>query len=409
MFPATYLLLAFLSRKKLTKFMEGDMQRYPFIFSDQFKYRFGRHFVFWSTWWVFQLILYGYTPIMIGVSATDRFLSSAINGTFFLVPHMFMAYSLMYFVIPKFIVKGKYVYGAFSVALICLIAGFLSSSIERFILTGIREQHFHHWGPLLLSRFRTNSVWLSLLAGLRGGLTIGGLAAAIKLMKYWYVKEQRNLQLQKENTASQLQLLKAQVHPHFLFNTLNNIYANTQGIAPVASKLVMGLSDMLRYMLYECNQPFVPLAKELQLISDYVSLEKIRYGNRLEVHIDIPNDTDDLEIAPLLLLPFVENCFKHGASHMIDQPWVSIFITIDKREMKMKLVNGKAPGYQPKRSSSGIGIKNVLKRLELLYPEKFLLDIQEEEEVYIVNLKLELQKGKPLKENKIYTLSTVDA
>src|SRR6185503_5878259 len=151
-------------------------------------------------------------------------------------------------------------------------------------------------------------VHLALLAGLRGAITIGGIAASFKLMKHWYVKEQRNLQLQKENTESQLQLLKAQVHPHFLFNTLNNIYANTQGIAPVASKLVMGLSDMLRYMLYECKEPFVPLAKELQLISDYVSLEKIRYGNRLEVHIDIPNDTDDLEIAPLLLLPFVENC-----------------------------------------------------------------------------------------------------
>ena len=385
------------------------MERYPFIFSNQFKYRIRRHFLFWFTWWIFQIILYGYTPILAGIVPADRLLSSAINGAFFLIPHMFMAYTLMYIVIPKFIIKAKYVYGALAVALVCLIAGFLSGLIERFILNKIREDLFQHWGHALLTRFRSNSIWLSLLAGLRGGLTIGGLAAAIKLMKYWYVKEQRNLQLQKENTESQLQLLKAQVHPHFLFNTLNNIYAHTQGAAPVGSKLVMGLSDMLRYMLYECNQPFVPLAKELKMIKDYVSLEKIRYDNRLDIHLDIPKDTDDLEIAPLLLLPFVENCFKHGASHMIDQPWVSLFLSIENRMMKMKLVNGKAPGYEPKKSLSGIGISNVRRRLELLYPEKFSLDIQEDDEVYIVNLKLELQKGKAPKESKIFTLSTADA
>ena len=95
------------------------------------------------------------------------------------------------------------------------------------------------------------SFYLGLLAGLRGSITIGGLAAAIKLMKHWYVKQQRNLELKKENVESQLQLLKAQVHPHFLFNTLNNIYSYTQNTSPVASQLVMGLSEMLRYMLYE--------------------------------------------------------------------------------------------------------------------------------------------------------------
>jgi sensor histidine kinase YesM len=385
------------------------MERYPFIFSDRFKYRVARHFLFWSMWWIFQIILYGYVPVLAGVSPADRFLSSAINGTFFLTTHMFMAYTLMYFVIPKFIVKGKYLYGAIAVAITCLITALLSSFIERYILNKIREDLFYHWGPTILGKLKSNSLWLSLLAGLRGGLTIGGLAAAIKLMKHWYVKEQRNLQLQKEKTESQLQLLKAQVHPHFLFNTLNNIYAHTQGVSPVGSKLVMGLSDMLRYMLYECGQPFVPLSKELQLIRNYVNLEKIRYGNRLDVHIDLPKETHDLEIAPLLLLPFVENCFKHGASHMIDQAWVSLHLTIEDPIMKFKLVNGKAQGYQPKILAGGIGISNVHKRLELLYPEKFSLDIQEEEEVYIVNLKIELQKMKAQKEFKTVTLSTIDA
>jgi LytS/YehU family sensor histidine kinase len=206
-----------------------------------------------------------------------------------------------------------------------------------------------------------------------------------------------------------LQLLKAQVHPHFLFNTLNNIYSHTQGSSPVASKLVMGLSDMLRYMLYECNLSSVPLSKELQMIRDYVGLEKIRYGNRIDVQMDIPPDPGNLVIAPLLLLPFVENCFKHGASHMLDQAWVSLQVTIEDRLMKMKLVNGKVAGYQPANSSHGIGIVNVQKRLELLYPGKYSLDVQEEEEIYIVNLKLTLERGRIVKEGKTKNLVSTDA
>jgi len=384
------------------------MERYPFIFSDRARYRFMRHFLFWFTWWIFQILLYGYVPVLTGIMASERLLLSAIEGTFYLIPHMFMAYTLMYIVIPKFIIKGKYVLGSIAVAAICVMAGLLSSSISRFILDDLREALFPQWGENL-TRYRTTSLWLSLLAGLRGGLTIGGMAAAIKLMKYWYVKEQRNLQLQKENTESQLQLLKAQVHPHFLFNTLNNIYSHTQNVSPTASKLVMGLSDMLRYMLYECNQPFVPLNKELQMITDYVTLEKIRYGNRLDVQIDFPSETGNLVIAPLLLLPFVENCFKHGASNMLDQPWISLQVIVDNRVMKMKLVNGKANDYKPLKSSNGIGISNVKKRLELIYPEKYILDIQEEDEVYIVNLKLNLEKGKVMKENKQLTLTPADA
>jgi sensor histidine kinase YesM len=329
----------------------------------------------------------------------DRIVISVVDATFYMIPHIFMAYTLMYFVIPRFIVHGKYFYGAISVALICAIAGFLSACIATYVLSHIREVLFPQW----IKEFRTyttNSIWLSLLAGLRGGITIGGMAAAIKLMKYWYMKEQRNLELQKENSESQLQLLKAQIHPHFLFNTLNNIYSYTQGISPTASKLVMGLGDMLRYMLYECNQPLVPLEKELQMLDDYITLERIRYGNRLDVHVEVPKDADSLVIAPLLLLPFVENCFKHGASHMIDQPWVNLYVSITDAEMQMKLLNGKPANYQAPAHYHGIGIENVTKRLDLLYAGKYSLDIQEEEEVFIVNLRLLLEKRKAARESK---------
>lgn len=377
------------------------MHRYPFIFSGEFRYRFGRHALLWFSWWLFQGLLYSFTPMLLSQQPGTRFLISYTEALAYLMPHMFMAYSLMYFVIPKFIVKGRYVASVFIVAGICIVTAFLSALISNYLLIYLRQALLTNWDRFGWPHITQTTIWLSLLAGLRGGITIGGLAAAIKLMKYWYLKEQRNLQLQQENAASQLQLLKAQVHPHFLFNTLNNIYAHTQATAPVAGTLVMGLSDMLRYMLYECRQDQVPLGKELKMLQDYMTLEKIRYGNQLELNADLPQETQQLLIAPLLLLPFAENAFKHGSSHMIDQPWISLSVTIAKETMHLKVVNGKAPPHRGALAEGGIGIANVRKRLALLYPGRHVLEITDEEDVFIVNLKVELDKAPVRKERQI--------
>jgi sensor histidine kinase YesM len=305
-----------------------------------------------------------------------------------MVPHIFLSYSLMYAVIPLFIVKGNY-YSAFAVVLVLFfLTACISAVIGVYVLPAARRFLFGY----SIDYPNNLSFFLSLLGGLRGAITIGGLAAAIKLMKYWYLKEQRNLQLQKENVESRLQLLKAQVHPHFLFNTLNNIYSYTQDTSPVASRLVTGLSDMLRFILYECNQPLVPLSKELKMIGDYINLEKIRYGNKLELHLDLPKHTNDLYIAPLLLLPLVENAFKHGTSNMLEQPWVNLQVSLEGNHMQVKLLNGKSNKENPEKGSEGLGIPNVKKRLDLLYPGKYELTIRSEEDIFIVNLKIELEK-----------------
>jgi len=307
---------------------------------------------------------------------------------------MFLAYSLIYFVIPRFLLKQKYWRTAAWTIGFFLLTAFLSTLLNIFVIDPLRAVSLGDIYTKGLYRQSIVNVHLSLLAGLRGGLTIGGIAAAIKLMKYWYVKEQRNLQLQKENAESQLQLLKAQVHPHFLFNTLNNIYSYTQDTSPNASRLITKLSDLLRFVLYEGSQPLVTLDRELKMIQDYIALEKIRYGNKLDIDIQLPERTNNLLIAPLLLLPLIENCFKHGTSSMLEQPWISLHITIRDMQMQMKLVNGKASAPGEEKNNTGIGIQNVKKRLNLLYPGKNFLTITNEEEVFIVNLKIELEQKK---------------
>lgn len=371
------------------------MDQHPFIFSNQFKYRFARHFTFWFCWWAFSSVLYSYTPIMRFLPEFKRLPISASESLVFTSLHMFLSYSFIYFVVPFLLMKGRYLLSFITVVLLIFATGALNALLTKYILDDVRNFILDKVFDIQLDYSRPviySSFYLSLLAGLRGGITIAGIAAAIKITKHWYVKNQRNLQLQKENTEAQLQLLKAQVHPHFLFNTLNNIYSFSQNTAPTAAKLVTGLSDMLRYMIYEGDQKLVPLSKELKMLQDYIGLQQIRYED-LEVHADLPANTDNLNIAPLLLLPLIENCFKHGASNMLEHPWVSLHITIEGKEFTMKLVNGKAENYVNPNRESGIGISNVKKRLELLYPEKHSFKTIDSEDVFIVDLKLELDKG----------------
>ena len=367
------------------------MVKYPFIFSDERKYRLQRHIIFWVSWWLFQTFIYSFSPaIELNTGYLKRLTLSSVDAFFYLSAHMFLAYSLMYYVLPRFILKEKYVKAALVTVLLLLATATISALTNFYILDPLGRSVLSHVGQRI-PLTQDSLFFFALIAGLRGAITIGGFAAAIKLIKYLTMKEQKNTELQKQNISSQLQLLKAQVHPHFLFNTLNNIYSHAQVASKDAPRLVAGLSDLLRYMLYECNQATVPLWKELKMLRDYIALEQIRYNNQLDLSIEIPDDDGDLLIAPLLLLPLVENSFKHGTSQVLDHPWISLIISLNGSELKMKLVNGKSE-YSDK-TSSGIGINNVRTRLELIYPGRHELRISNTEDAFIVTLNVELEKA----------------
>jgi sensor histidine kinase YesM len=386
------------------------MHAAPFIFSNERKWRIRRHLSFWAAWWLFAGFIYSVGALPVNVAYGSSLLRSLLESMAYLPLHIFLAYWLNYLVIPRYLVKGRYL-NALILTLLAFALTAMLSVLTGYTLIPIIRSWFGAPSFELISVIKRNQLLNGFMAGLRGGITIGGLAAAIKLMKYYYVKEQRNLQLQKEKTEVQLQLLKAQVHPHFLFNTLNNIYSHTQGISPVASQLVMGLSDMLRFMLYEGNQALVPLSKELKMVQDYINLEKIRYDDHLDVHMDIPDNTDNLHITPLLLLPLVENCFKHGTSNMLEQPWLSLDIHINDTVMHMKLINGKpANATEKNEEHAGIGIQNVRSRLELLYPGKHILQTTNDADVFIVNLQIQLARKTEIKkkEGSAYILTTHD-
>ncbi|WP_233260723.1 sensor histidine kinase [Pedobacter sp. HMWF019] len=373
------------------------MAQLDFVFSRNIRWRLCRHITFWASWYLFTVYLYSFTPspILTKLNFWQRIIVNLGESFWYMLPAMFLAYSLIYLVIPKLVIPAKYFKVILSVFGLLFLTGGLSALISLTIVEHLRRQYLlGHPGllPGIVSTPFTIQLFMAWISGLRGSITIGGLAAAIKLMKYFYEKQQQALLLEQEKAVAELNSLKAQLHPHFLFNTLNNIYSHAQDTAPLAANMLMGLSTLLRYMLYSCNAPLVPLKQELQMLLEYIELEKQRYGNQLEIAIQIPAVDPDLMVAPLLILPFIENCFKHGTSNMLEHPWINIQLQLDGKAMHLKLINGKAPNAT--LQSGGIGIENVKRRLALLYPNRYDLQIIAEEEMYIVNLKLELNRKK---------------
>jgi sensor histidine kinase YesM len=402
------IVVGFLSRaiyydlKKLVLLYEkNDMPNSDLIFSNKRSYRIRRHLLFWFIWWIYFGFVHALNP-MLGKPNTefDFFKNlpfTIVESLLMLIPQTVLAYPLIYFVLPRFIFPGKYL-KAFLWTLvflfICVVFNtFMVMQVNQKIIAFILPESFYGH----IRRPQPLSFFMGVLGSLKGTLTGAALAVALKMGKHYYVKEQTNLKLLKENTESQLQLLTAQVHPHFLFNTLNNIYSRAQNESPGTAKMIIELSHIMRYVLDEGKQTLVPLEKELQMISDYINLEKMRYDEKLDLHVSLPEKTENIYIAPLLLLPFVENCFKHGASKMLHHPWINLKIDLQELTLSMKLINGKKISWDSHNNRKGTGIDNVKRRLELLYRDRFDLRIDEDEEVFVVNLTLELVKLNPSK------------
>lgn len=210
----------------------------------------------------------------------------------------------------------------------------------------------------------------------------------MKLVKFFKMRhERKQLALQAE-----LNFLKGQIHPHFLFNTLNNLYALTLNQSSKSPAVVLGLSEILRYMLYECNTDNVKLEREVEVIKNYISLEKIRYEERLEINCSLSGDVQNKYIAPLLMLPLVENAFKHGTSETIVDPWINIEINITESQLKFKVSNSK-PLQKSENNETHfekIGLSNVQKRLDFLYKDGYQFHTYDEEEIYVAILEINL-------------------
>jgi hypothetical protein len=215
------------------------------------------------------------------------------------------------------------------------------------------------------------------------------LSTTIKLSTDWVWNQRRMNKLEKQNIQSEIALLKAQINPHFLFNTLNNIYALSLKKDPNTPEVILKLSGILRYILYECNEKEVPLIKEWTYIENYIDLEKLRLSQPVRLDLDAEIKDKHFLFAPLILMTFVENAFKHGLKNQDAATFIKIKLYQEGNQLRFKIVNSKLPSEKPvKRDRRGIGLENIKKRLELLYPEQYDLDIRVSPDEYQIDLQI---------------------
>ena len=213
-------------------------------------------------------------------------------------------------------------------------------------------------------------------------------STGIKVINQWLQSERRSKQIENEKLKTELSFLKTQINPHFLFNTLNNIYALAADKSDLTAPAVMKLSSIMRYVLSEAKNDSVSLEKEIQFTNDYIELQKMRTTNKTCIAFTISGAANGQQISPLLILPFVENAFKYGLSAREPSP-ISILLEIQKNNICLKVKNNKHQGSSLKPEyNTGIGINNTKRRLDLLYPDKHTLVIDDEPSTYTINLNI---------------------
>lgn len=337
--------------------------------------RIGIHVAFW----LFYLIALTYLSGFYGYEYGKALAASAFG----LPVRMIAVYTILYVLLPRYVATKRYLQLAITFFLLCIIVVLINRALVGLVIH-----------PLIYSDEYTYTFWnpYRMIYALYSILQIAGSATAFKLLRLWYQAREKSQNLAREKLESELSFLRSQINPHFLFNTLNNIYALSLKKSPHTSEVVMKLSKLLRFMLYECNSGSIPLEKELRVLEDYIDLEKIRYNERLEIAFTTNIENPGIAFPPMLLLPLVENGFKHGVDRITGSAKVDIQIEQKGEHFSFSMRNSK-DGEQ-NSGEEGIGLGNTRRQLALLYPGSYEFKTEDEGETYFLQLKINLDHGK---------------
>ncbi len=337
----------------------------------------GGHILFWLLLMMtFAVSEWGYR---------DTFADAIIFELLYLPVRMIAVYLNFYVLIPRYLYKNQII--KYSLLLTLVIS--INAIFQRYLI--------FYWGyPVFFPDWMSpNAVPFKIDKITQIAVIIAtpvAFSIGIRVFSDWFKEKNKIKQLEKEKISTELKYLKSQVNPHFLFNTLNNIYGLAIEKSDKVPGLILRLSDLLSYSLYESSQQKLPVEKELKLIRDYVDIEMERYGNRVEVVWEIiDEEIKYLEIAPLLFFPLVENAFKHGVKEETGGAKIFIALKKEKENLFFQVKNTVPIGYQDSESKkAGIGLSNVRRRLNLTYPDSYQLKIEELDNWFCVRLKIKL-------------------
>jgi len=338
--------------------------------------RFLSHLLFWIFILAFFTFIYGIRR--------DNFVEifKVMLGT--LPIDILYTYLLIYILIPMLLLKKRYVWFIITFILSFTFVVILEWTINYFILYPSIYADYYKW---------KDSITYFSGSGLMIYISLGFvilLASAIKLSRYWLQSQQDKANLEIQNRKSELALLRSQVNPHFLFNTLNNIDSLIRKDQDKASDTIVKLSEIMRYFIYETDSDKVPLEKEIDYLHSFIELQRIRHKDPGFIRFQVSGSPTGKLIAPMLFIPFVENAFKHGIKGK-KTPAITVDLLIQPTMMRFEVINFiDSRSDQVKDAGKGIGLANVKRRLDLIYPQKYSLSIEQTGEQYNVLLEINL-------------------
>jgi len=331
-----------------------------------------KRFLIHLSFWLFYVLFFGLIYGKYGKDYTLHLLETSVMLPFV----MSATYLTIYGILPFYLQTRKLLL-SIGLVLVLQVIVTMGERISLRMMNGM---------PITFeSLFGVTSIYLMLETNF-----MVGIAFIIKIYKLWFVQQEERHKIEKKNLENELNLLKSQLHPHFLFNTMNNLYALSLEDGRKTSEGIAQTSDLLRSVLYECNEREIPLDREINIIKNYVELEKMRYGERLKVNFNVEGDTGQIKIAPMILFTFIENCFKHGCSQDSGNPFVDVKIEVKDGSMLFEAENGKPQNSTEtvKSKYGGVGLNNVKKRLGILYPGRYDLNFGGTDSCYKVSLNL---------------------
>ncbi len=340
----------------------------------RFKNRILKHTVFWILYlllWVLLDVLYGIPT----KKAVYNYLGCILEIPFY--------YIHMYYLWPKFMATKKYLY---------YFAAFIPLLLLNSLLVHLFNYHIVF--PILLevSDLPSNFFSFPRVLGLARGILLWfGPPTAIKILRDYYDHKINLERIEKERKISELNFLKSQMNPHFLFNTLNNLYSLSLKGSKKTPDALLQLSNLLSYMLYEGTEDKISLEKEINHLNDYIELEKLRFGNRLHLQLEMEGNLKDVMVTPMIIIPLAENAFKHCSLNERGNIAITIKIKVEQEVLHIHTIN---PVGDKKKEGNhhGIGVQNLSKRLQIIYPNKHIFKLEQREQLFYVDLSITLNE-----------------
>ncbi|AXT54549.1 GHKL domain-containing protein [Aquimarina sp. AD1] len=363
------------------------------------------HLVFW--------FVYHYMWWAIGIGSAKEaaynifFSPYNVKFLFYFIFQAAAVYFNLYYLIPKFLEKRKY-FTYLSFFSLTILITVLIITAGYFVAAYVSDT--------TLTELFGEQTFVSLLKSgpLSSTLASMTLAMSIKLTKKWIKSQQQQQLLEKEKIETELKFLKSQFNPHFLFNTINSIFVLIHKNPDMASESLASFSDLMRYQLYECNEAKIPLEKEIDYLHNFINLGKLRLDQTVKVTTSIKDQMyGDWSIAPFILMPFVENAFKHVSQGIDQKNWIDIKLHNTENEIIFEITNSinSYDNYTTEdlMKNNGIGLKNVQRRLDLIYKDQYDLDTKNTKELYRIALKLKLNSHSVSSEDVITSMATLQS